>query len=507
MSVFELYKPFRNNVASLAYDDAFYVIWAYSQYLQINGFQVPHDIEVLEGFRTQNPPQAWISEWELELLAKEVIINASPASARGRTLRSWDTLSEVLNQLKNLENEIYGLFEYNNVFIELIRVAHRQFGWQSDRPNAVTIIRYFKIFSDPAIDEVCNDVLGLSVRQIYLCGLCFMGHFLSKAAMAWPIAVEIPGISEQTFQRFLSFTSRTIDELKPVLRSEQKYDDRFSYSFSSLRAFPLVHMQFYGRPSIACPIPTLLLWRITNGLYYELVGDDRFSQALGNSFQTYAGEAIRKACRSENIQTLEEIEYGPKQARKRSTDWIVCKGDAAIFLECKSKRLSWAAKSSLDDLAALQADIDSLAGAVVQVYKTILDYEQGLYGHFPVAPDRKIYPVIVTLENWHAFGNEFFNRLHSSVSETMTKENLSDKYLDQMPYSIWSAGDLENGLQVINSVGIRDFFDGKINDVEMNTWDWRGYIGKRFAKSMSIKKLFGDEYDDVFSKIMAEAEF
>ena len=34
MSIFDLYKPFRNKVTPLAVDDSLRVIWAYAQYLR-----------------------------------------------------------------------------------------------------------------------------------------------------------------------------------------------------------------------------------------------------------------------------------------------------------------------------------------------------------------------------------------------------------------------------------------------------------------------------------------
>jgi hypothetical protein len=55
---------------------------------------------------------------------------------------------------------------------------------------------------------------------------------------------------------------------------------------------------------------------------------------------------------------------------------------------------------------------------VVQVYKTIVDYQGGQYPHFAYEAERKIYPVIVTLENWRMFGPAMLDRLWSSVGSS-----------------------------------------------------------------------------------------
>src|SRR5438552_18673621 len=108
MDVFREYKPIRNKIALLAIEDALSVIWAYAQYLQVDDFHFPRAIEVLDRFLALDVPRQWISEWELELLAKEVILNSGTVSSKGLSLRSWRTLSEYVNMLKDFENRIYG---------------------------------------------------------------------------------------------------------------------------------------------------------------------------------------------------------------------------------------------------------------------------------------------------------------------------------------------------------------------------------------------------------------
>ena len=115
----------------------------------------PKRIEVAPDYLKLDIPQTWISEWELELLAKEIILNGSAVASKGRTLKQWKTLSEYVNALKKLENDIYGaLGSPKDVLVELIRVAHQQFIWQGNPPHSDSIIRYFKIFNQPAIDKI-----------------------------------------------------------------------------------------------------------------------------------------------------------------------------------------------------------------------------------------------------------------------------------------------------------------------------------------------------------------
>ena len=182
-------------------------------------------------------------------------------------------------------------------------------------------------------------------------------------------------------------------------------------------------------------------------------------------------------------------------------DWIIADQHAALFLECKAKRLSWGAKSSLADLGPLEADIDAMAAAVVQVYKGVADYLDNAYPHFPVKQDRRIFPAIVTLENWRMFGPVMINKLAELVASKITDAGLPPDIVERMPYSIWAIEELEVGLQIMRAHGIANFMDGKLNSEEMRRWDWHGYMSHQYPKSFPAKKLFDKEYDAMFSDL------
>jgi hypothetical protein len=140
---------------------------------------------------------------------------------------------------------------------------------------------------------------------------------------------------------FLAFTSRTRRQLSKLLQGEHTLDDSYVYRYSSLREFPLVELSFCGQDEIACPLPTLLFWRITNGLYYSLKDARGFPTAFGKSFQRYVGEVLTARINRPEMLVLEEREYQVGRNRKDSVDWIVLEGEsAALFLECKTKRLT-----------------------------------------------------------------------------------------------------------------------------------------------------------------------
>lgn len=504
MTLEKSYQKIRAAVRELGCRESLYVIWAYCQYLQVDHFQIPSNIEVNRKFLDATVPIALIAEFNLEQLAREVIRHADIEPRRGRTLRRWATLAEIIDDLKDLENEIYGEFQRgSSVQLEMMRIAHRQFVWQQFRLNWRPIIRYYKLFSQSEIVSCTIDATGLNLKEIYILGMSYIGKFLKAPRVKSIIDIEIPGITQVHIDKFLAFTSLNRNALAKRLRAEHALDEGYAYRYSSLREFPLVRMSYLGQEEVACPLPTLLFWRITTGLYYTLMDRPGFLTAFGSSFQRYVGEVLHAGLSSQNRLILEEKEYYIGRDRKDTVDWIVQQGNsAALFIECKTKRLTWASKSAIIDLTALQKDIEKLADAVVQVYKTISDYCNGFYHQLPFSKELQVFPVVVTLEDWYIFGHEMQVRLDASVRAKLVAAGLPEGWLKNMPYSILSIDDLEKIVGAINLIDIDRLVLEKARDAEYSKWGFASYCSDRYSRELSlVPPLFKDEYDTMFTSL------
>lgn len=495
LDIADLYAPFRESVSALATDDALYTIWAYAQKLQLTAFKFPRDIEVAVAFLEHAVPRSWISEWELLLLAKEVIINSKDV---GLSLRNWAVLSSVINAIKDLENSIYRRYgSVKNVLVEMNRIAHRQFAWQVDYPNLSSFARYFVLFNTAEIDQISRDRTGVPVCAIFQYGLMLYGGFMESPKVKIP--PEGPGGDQDLFEKFLGFTARKNHELSELLQSEQTLNSSYAYAYNSLHAYPLIATKRGEVDLLLCPLPTLLFWRVTKGLYYSLVEDPRFGDQWGRSFQNYVGESIVRATRPTDGNLLREVRYGARAVARDSVDWILLGESCAIFIECKAKRLSWKAKQSLDDITPLLDDVGNLASAVVQTYKNFVDYRDNKYPHLPFDSERDVLLLIVTLENWFILGPRIRQLLHTAVVQKLTDAHLSPSLLDQVPFSIVPISELESGMEISREVGLQEFWWGKITHPEMFEWDWRSYILTQFP-SVEITNLFERELDELTGK-------
>jgi NAD(P)H-flavin reductase len=70
-----------------------------------------------------------------------------------------------------------------------------------------------------------------------------------------------------------------------------------------------------------------------------------------------------------------------------------------------------------------------------------------------------------------------------------------------MPYSISSAQEFEELVQIIKEVGIKTFMERKLRDKEKREWSFGPFIRNEFSdESKRIQFLFPDEYNEMFPK-------
>ena len=474
----------------------------YIQYLQF-GKEIDKTIEVNPALVHSKDTISWRPhEWEVELLTKEIIINSQDMYFSIKSLKKWSYFISTLNKLRYLCNVIAKTYiDKNNVITEFYRIAHRQFPWQS-RPNLKFLFRYYKIFSISTIDDIVQKIIGINVHDLYFIGLAFIAIYSNKPDILLPLQLDLEkvGINLDKVNSFLNFTSEKLSALKEKIVEEQEFNDKFEYTYNPMRACPILKMPFKGKDSLVCPMLTLLFWRITSGLYYEICDEKDFGNNFGHSFQKYIGNVIEKANNNKTINFIEEEEYHVGRNRKDTVDWIVYDKDSALFIECKARRISLPAKIELRDSSIIVKELDKMVKIILQIYKAIDDYRNNLYPSFKYEEERQIYPIIITMENWFLFGDTRSGILNKMIIKEFNNINLPIDYLKKMPYSICSVQEFEDIMQVIQITYIKKFMDKKVFDREKHEWLFHPFISNEFAEeSKKNKFLFEDEARIAFS--------
>ncbi|MCL5795652.1 MAG: hypothetical protein M1338_04855 [Patescibacteria group bacterium] len=292
------------------------------------------------------------------------------------------------------------------------------------------------------------------MQQWYIIGTAILGALLNNPKLDVDPKISIYGLSKKEFDTFMSLTSSNLDNLTEIIKKDVGFDDQFVYSFNPLEYYPLVKISKY----YYCPLTTFLVWRVTSGIYFDLVNDKNFGHPFGLAFQDYLEEISRVVMDNKNVEVIPEEKYKTDKGEKDSVDLILFQKEAALFIEAKTKRLSVKSKSEFISDETLDKDLDILAMDIAQTYSTINDYLKGSYLHLSYSKDIKIYPLIVTLEDWFLFGEDAKN-LRAKVIKKLLEKGIPENYLKEMPYSVCSSLYFEYLIQIINNHSISQIMD------------------------------------------------
>lgn len=504
---FKLYKPLRNELRNYSIEDVLSVCKAYSQALTYR-LRLPSDLEPIPKY---NDFGEGIHNWELEIIAREAIINSSEHIHTGKTLKKASNFLRTINKLRKFEDDLakqYGSQE--NVLRELQRIAHRQFEYQAQNPSSTLMYRYHKIFSKPALDKIVNEAFGFDTHRLYLIGMLLTGSFINWFALHYPPEIKLPkqhNLTMDEINQFLEHFSKPLDELRELLKAdERQINENYAYYFDSLMKFPIVKMEAQGRMSLVSPLPILITWRFTKGVYYELNDKSGFDKAFGNAFEEYVGDALK------HIFSDTKFAINPEEPKGKhnlpSSDWYVSDEQSSIFVECKTWRMTLPAKINLHSDDALNEQLEKLSSSVIQAYKAVKAFRDGRHKNptFKFDSQKQIYPIVVTLESWYLFGKTL-KMLTDIVEAKMKDEKLPTEWLNEIPFIVCNISELEKLMQLIHMKdSIKEVLQDK-NDDETKHWELYTYLHSKFKDDLStIKPLFEDEFNNLFPIIDGRAK-
>lgn len=474
MGFYEEYKPFRNYMRRFGLVDSLIDVWRYSSHI-LDNKPLPPDYAV--GKPPFEPIKHNIWPWDLDVLAREILLNA--ATKGDRSLRRWNDLAGAVNHIRRLDGDAYAAFgEQRDVLIEMHRIAHRQFPWQI-RVGVNPLMRAYKIFGRGAVEAIVVRELGMTMRQVLLIGMAMTGHFQNTAVISNYDCSEL-GIPQASSRAYFARLTSTVDDLRSFTAQQQSYGPDWLYAWNPLEATPLVGVDRAHPERAVCPIPFYLLRRTSTGIFYDLVKSPDFDNAFGESFQAYVGEVIEFACKPPRFSILPEEPYHIGSNKFHGVDWVLSDDTAHLFIEAKTKRLTLGAKIlTVGD--ALERDLVTMATAIVQHYQNIL---RALDGQTRWKPDGlPIYPMVLTLEDWFIFSPRIIENLNNHVRRLLGEHGISEQVLTEMPFTTASAHEFEVASQIIAQVGINGLM-GKKTSVEQRSWSLLPFMSDTFSAEM-----------------------
>jgi hypothetical protein len=492
--IWNLYKPLRNRFRSLEYADSFEFIWTLWANFAHNR-PIPSEIEMRPDFYRKShlleKRLASALEWELEFLLIEVIVNGSKVKTSDRSLKKLTEFSRLIKDVRDFSESLGKLYingGETRIFHELNRIAHRQFIWQHP-PDNYALYRYFKIHSDPRLIGHFETKFAAQPFEYYVAGLLATGTYIGACASQMNLQDQIPGLRPEFWRSFIARYSMPIAEMAICLKEGREMNEKFLYSFSVLRAKPIV---FYEEKYF-CPLATLLFWQITSGVYYQFLDNTDFLNNLGPAFEGYVGFILQKFNNPANITIHPEEKYGSPE--KATTDWILEDARSFLFIECKAKRMTYPTKMELEITAKVDKDLSAIADAIFQVYERCLDFQRGEFATIRFDSSKPVYIMILTLENWFLdFNLHFQNLIREKVLSLLSTADMDITFPEKIPYLIESIERFERHGQVLFQMGICDYY-ASINN---NTYP-------DIVKSYTITNIIEEDFDRDLLQPVSEA--
>ncbi len=438
-------------------------------------------------------------KWEIENLL--LLLLSTPKKKvnflRAPDYRSFDTVAHLLNQLKTAEDAESGvLINETNVLDEMQRYAHKQFLWQREFFEIERMYRYTYVYGQGKCAAYFAEKNGLSIDEFILTSFAL---YYCTRTNAWqnaprfepPLTLrpELVGLTLKLISKELSeMRTDTTNRIKEVMQAGRP---KLAYLPSSLRHFPIISSA-KNNDKIIAPLPQLVIYRATSGLYYDLAGGPQvLLEEANDRFEEYGKKLIEARC--PRFEVSRDQEYGPKTKRMRTPD-LLLKDDGVVkaVFECKATKLTFAAQYGDDQFAEAPTAFYQIAKGMSQLWKFFSRVRRGVFNNETVADDA--HGIILTMENWFQLDRRQLPLLREAA------EKLCEDEPDMIPEDkrdiiFCSIESLDSVLAVSNEDELLETF-GKAREKEYLGWMLND-VRNPYQELTLVRKDYPFSIDDV----------
>lgn len=160
MNIYDLYKPFRNQLRKMALRPALEHIWLYQQHAAISG--------VIKLRAKVGSSDFEIYVWELHLLCREILLHADGDQD---TISTPLGLFQMIDYIRRINDGISKrkVNSGGDAMRAMHTLVHQQARWQYSRDEA-RMFRAFHIYNDHELAPIFEQATGLSVRAMFFAG-------------------------------------------------------------------------------------------------------------------------------------------------------------------------------------------------------------------------------------------------------------------------------------------------------------------------------------------------
>ena len=448
-----------------------------------------------------------VGQWQLAHFAK-MLIEASNDFRSGRV--NDQELYLACNYYNNIReptpDDPFTPEGRREILNNLIRISYTQFPYQminhrADISRALILFEELaaKVTSEFNVDSAFRALTGLSVRE-----------FIVNGFAIWAIvgAGEIPPASEpkdprlkeflplEKQQRFRALVTADYATFRECQSKQFRIDGFERQQFNCLQTYPLIRTQKSRK--LVCPVPLLLVRRITRGIYFYLQ-DAYSSDGVRNDFTTFFGKNLFEPYVGKQLEMLAGItELIPEQniGSEKTCDWILIEGDAITLIECKSLGLTFRAKAFAETRDVAEDLRKRIIKAVQACERTRIAIAKGSQG-LERLKGKSTRNLVVLYDDIFLFNSLLYREL--------LDPELKELGLDQVPFQICTIQELEFLIPIIEARGLAHTLDEKVADKERATWDIGVYLNRLVSegvlKTHGSNQILNDKFEELFAGI------
>jgi hypothetical protein len=442
----------------------------------------------------------FVFKWEIENVL--LLMLSTPKQnvdfLRAPDYKSYETAAAIINQLRLAEEaEEKVLLNSGNILLEVPRLAHKQFMWQRIMFEPARLYRYYFVYGQGKCAEYFEQKYGLTINDF---AVGCIGLYVLAIRNAWQGFPIIPldwPLRKDLFEKTLSIVSLEMqatraDTTKRIAEVAAPEKAKIAYLPSSLRRFPIITSAKHNNQMIA-PLPQLIIFRMTSGLYYDLQGGPQaLIEEANGRFEEFCKKLIDARC--PRFEVLREHGYAISKARTYKTPDLLLKDDnvVTVVFECKATKLTFEAQFGDDPYAEAPKAYNQIAKGISQLWKFFSRARRGVYTQEKVDPAARA--VILTMENWWQLDRTQLTTLRAEAIKLCADEPemLSEDMRDVIFTSI---EDLDDVLAVSNE---DEFLETLANSQKEEFFGW-ALIGVRnpYRKIELERKDYPFKIDDL----------
>ncbi|MBI2907602.1 MAG: hypothetical protein HYX92_08115 [Chloroflexi bacterium] len=329
----------------------------------------------------------YLAPWTLSFLAKTSILRSSDMRQETATLDDLRGLAFMHANLRDASVNPRG--PKADPRSTMVRVSWEQFVWQERLSSMIPRTKLLLIDGNREVsgrpfdlEAEWLDATGIGLEKFMVIGFGYFAGALHHTSLTRYFAATgklADAVSQEDCDKFLSRASATYEQFRQLSAEFRVTDPLYiKTEFNVLNKRPLIAVNH----ELIVPVPRLLAYRISEGLYFDLM--DLFRSAQGNAFldyfgrlfEHYVGRLLKWTFGPDSV--IPEPRYG--KSERRGPDWIVLDGETAILFECRSSRLRMDSRVSAarEDLAK---DTERIFAETVAKYpEKIRDFVEGRMG-------------------------------------------------------------------------------------------------------------------------------